>query len=153
MRDYCFTPAVLYVDRGTDVTWINRDGAEHNIVGVGGTWGDLGATLLQGDSATYAFDEDGVYPYACWIHTGMVGAIVVGDGVGTSLQGVAPVTSTGDSGGGPAATDASTAAPASTGGVPVWLFVVAVGGLSLLALGALVFGRRLALPWMARQRA
>jgi plastocyanin len=88
--DMCFSSTVLYVQRGTDVTWINRDPMGHNVVGVGGTWGDLDLTLDQGDIVSYRFDEDGVFPYACWIHPGMVGAIVVGDGVGTGLAGVVP---------------------------------------------------------------
>ncbi len=40
MLDMCFTSTVLYVERGTDVTWTNRDDDGHNVVGVGGTWGD-----------------------------------------------------------------------------------------------------------------
>ena len=31
---------------------------------------------------TATFDEPGVYPWACWYHPGMTGAIVVGDGTG-----------------------------------------------------------------------
>jgi len=98
MRDYCFTSTVLYVERGTDVTWTNRDDTGHDIVGVGGTWGDPDVTLNEGDTASYRFDEDGVYPYACWIHPGMIGAIVVGDGVGTDLTAVVPGTAGDDAG-------------------------------------------------------
>jgi plastocyanin len=153
IKDICFTQSVLYVDRGGDVTWINRDATEHNIVGVGGTWGDLETNLQPGDSVTYGFDQDGVYPYACWIHPGMVGAVVVGDGVGKTLEGVAPVTSSGGSdGGSAAASDSTTSAPVSSGGVPVWLFVLVAAGLSIVAVGALIFGRRLTIPGMARQR-
>jgi len=98
MLDYCFTSTVLYVERGTDVTWTNRDDTGHNIVGVGGTWGNPDLTLNSGDTASYRFDEDGVFPYACWIHPGMIGAVVVGDGVGTDLTAVAPGTAGGDAG-------------------------------------------------------
>ena len=38
--DLCFVATVLYVEPGTDVTWTNRDSVEHDVVGVGGTWGD-----------------------------------------------------------------------------------------------------------------
>jgi plastocyanin len=92
--DMCFTSTVLYVERGTEVTWTNRDDFDHNVVGVGGTWGNLDLTLNKGDTVSYRFDEDGVFPYACWIHPGMVGAIVVGDGVGKDLAGVVAGTST-----------------------------------------------------------
>jgi plastocyanin len=94
MLDMCFTSTVLYVERGTDVTWTNRDPMGHNIVGVGGTWGGPDLTLSPGDTVSYRFDEDGVFPYACWIHPGMIGAIVVGDGVGSNLAGVVPGAST-----------------------------------------------------------
>jgi plastocyanin len=92
LSDMCFTSTVLYVEPGTDVTWTNRDPMGHDVVGVGGTWGDPDLTLYQGDTVTYRFDEDGVFPYACWIHPGMIGAIVVGDGVGTNLAAVVPGT-------------------------------------------------------------
>jgi plastocyanin len=92
MVDACFTATVLYVDRGTEVTWTNGDEMDHDVVGVGGSWGDPGHTLVPGESVSYRFDGDGVYPYACWIHPGMVGAIVVGDGIGHGLAGVVPAT-------------------------------------------------------------
>ena len=60
MLDYCFTSTVLYVERGTDVTWTNRDDRGHNIVCVGGTWGNPDLTLNEGDTASYRFDEDGI---------------------------------------------------------------------------------------------
>ncbi|MGZ8651384.1 MAG: cupredoxin domain-containing protein [Actinomycetota bacterium] len=88
--DLCFASTVLYVEPGTDVTWTNRDATGHNVVGVAATWGDPERTLFQGDTVSYRFDDDGVYPYACWIHPGMIGAIVVGDGVGTDLGAVVP---------------------------------------------------------------
>lgn len=94
LSDLCFNSTVLYVKPGTDVTWTNRDPLGHNVVGVAATWGDPELTLNQGDTVSYRFDEDGVYPYACWIHPGMIGAIVVGDGVGTGVAGVVSGTAT-----------------------------------------------------------
>jgi hypothetical protein len=35
--------------------------------------------LLEGDSIAATFDAPGVYPFACYLHPGMVGAVVVGD--------------------------------------------------------------------------
>jgi plastocyanin len=91
LANLCFTATVLYVEPGTDVTWTNRESMSHDVVGVGGSWGDPTFTLFQGDQVTYGFADDGVYPYACLIHPGMVGAVVVGDGVGTSVAGVTSV--------------------------------------------------------------
>ena len=92
VADLCFVSTVLYVKPGTEVTWTNRDPIAHDVVGVGDTWGDPGRTLFRGDHLSYRFDEEGVFPYACWIHPGMVGAIVVGDGVGSVAAGVVPGT-------------------------------------------------------------
>jgi plastocyanin len=80
MVDACFTPTVLHVAPGADVTFINRDdGIAHNVVGVGGTWGTLD-NLSLGEQATYRFDANGVYLFSCFLHAGMIGAVVVGDG-------------------------------------------------------------------------
>ncbi len=89
--DYCFTPTVLHVEPGTEVTFVNRDDTSHEVTGVGGTWGtfeDLGLN----DRISYTFDEDGVYVYSCFIHPGMVGAIVAGSGTGSAGMGAASVT-------------------------------------------------------------
>ena len=56
---------------------------------------------------SYRFDQDGVYPYSCLLHPGMVGAIVVGDGVGTDLAGVVPVAGTEDGNAASTAIDAA----------------------------------------------
>jgi plastocyanin len=109
LSEMCFDSTVLYVEPGTDVTWTNRDAMGHNVVGVADTWGDPGLTLFEGDTVSYRFDEDGVFPYACWIHPGMIGAIVVGDGVGTDLAGVVPGT----------ATEAGDSTSTEAGSVPV----------------------------------
>jgi plastocyanin len=116
MADLCFSATVSYVERGTEVTWINRDATDHNVVGVGGTWGDLEMTLRPGDRVAYRFDADGVYPYSCWIHPGMIGAIVVGDGVGEDLEGVALVPGA-DEQGGTTAAGAETADASATSGI------------------------------------
>jgi plastocyanin len=82
MVDACFTPTVLHVDPGTTVTFVNRDGMNHQVAGVGDTWGSF-TELLEGDRVTYTFETDGVYVYSCWLHPGMVGAVVAGSGAGS----------------------------------------------------------------------
>jgi plastocyanin len=134
LSDMCFTSTVLYVEPGTDVTWTNRDNTMgHNVVGVGGTWGDPDLTLYQGDTVSYRFDEDGVFPYACWIHPGMIGAIVVGDGVGTDLAGVLPgaAAETGDS----ASTEGVPTRVVQGGNVDATVIWVAGAALVLAGLG------------------
>lgn len=127
--DLCFVSTVLHVEPGTEVTWTNQDSITHDVVGVGDAWGDPGLSLLPGDEISYRFDEDGVYPYACWLHPGMVGAIVVGDGVGAGLAAVA-ATSAGDPG---SADGASSPLVQSGSDAATWVLIAAAG----VVLGAL----------------
>ena len=89
--NYCFTPTVLHVEPGTEVTFVNRDDTYHEVTGVGGTWGTLDDLGLD-DRVSYTFDDDGVYVYSCFIHPGMVGAIVAGSGTGSAGLNAASVT-------------------------------------------------------------
>ena len=104
--DLCFSPTVLHVEPGTEVTFVNRDDTDHEVTGVGGTWGTFDDLGLD-DRVSYTFDDDGVYVYSCFIHPGMVGAIVAGSGTGSAGMDAASVT-------GGAVTDASAATPRST---------------------------------------
>ena len=79
MIDACFTPSTLRVDPGTTVTFVNRDGFEHNVSGNG--WGRY-ESMGPGERVSSRFDEEGIYAYACSIHPGMTGSVVVGDGDG-----------------------------------------------------------------------
>lgn len=94
----CFFPTVLFVNEGATVTWTNRDAVEHSVTGLGARWGD--ESLQQGDSVSVDFSKPGVYPYTCYFHPGMVGAVVVGqptpDGAASaSNANTAPVPSAG----------------------------------------------------------
>jgi plastocyanin len=75
----CMTPTVLRVDPGTTVTFRSFDPVDHNLYGLG--WGE--DIINNGDVFQRRFESAGTYPYACLIHLGMVGAIVVGDGRGS----------------------------------------------------------------------
>jgi plastocyanin len=75
----CFEPMVIRIDAGQQVTWTNNDPDIHAVAGVANSWGD-DSELAKGDRVTYQFDEEGVYPYFCYLHPSMVGAVVVGDG-------------------------------------------------------------------------
>ena len=79
LEDMCIRPTVTTVDPGTTITFVNRDPFDHNINGQGwGHWDDL----RPGERYDATFTEPGIYPYACTLHPGMTGAIVVGDGTG-----------------------------------------------------------------------
>lgn len=79
MSEVCFTPSVLRVDPGAEVTFVNKDALTHNVSANG--WGYL-EDMSEGESFRATFKEPGVYPYACMYHPAMTGAVVVGDGIG-----------------------------------------------------------------------
>lgn len=75
----CFTPTILHVEPGDLVTWINDDPMVHNITANG--WGHFD-DLQPLARYSASFDREGLYPFACTIHPGMSGVIVVGTGTG-----------------------------------------------------------------------
>jgi len=86
--DACFTPAILRVEPGTRVTFVNRDAMVHNVTANDwGHWDDLHG----GDRFSTSFDDPGVYPFACTYHPGMTGAIVVGEATGSGELAASPV--------------------------------------------------------------
>ncbi|MGZ8629574.1 MAG: cupredoxin domain-containing protein [Actinomycetota bacterium] len=77
MVDACFTPTTLFAQPGEAITFVNRDDFEHNVTANGwGHFDDLGG----GDRFTTSFADEGVYAYACSLHPGMSGSIVIGAG-------------------------------------------------------------------------
>jgi plastocyanin len=134
MEANCFSPTVLRISPGDEVTWRNDDPVAHTVTGVGSLWGDPG-DRMPGERTTYAFEGNGVYVYSCILHPGMVGAVVVGDGTGNAgVEPAAAVTT-----GVPSDLDrnAGGAASASASGRTGWLstgLAVVVG----IAVGALV---------------
>ena len=86
IRDFCFSPTILRVAPGDEVTFVNRDRAPHSVLGANGVWGSY--DLLKRGPAkgvTLRFTESGVFPYVCTYHIGMVGVVVVGDGTGGAI--------------------------------------------------------------------
>lgn len=75
LQEGCMRPGTNRVEPGTRVTFVNRDQMLHNLYGTGWFHGDL----APGDEATRVFDEPGTFAYACTLHPGMVGAVVVED--------------------------------------------------------------------------
>jgi plastocyanin len=135
MRLNCFTPTVLRIAPGTEVTFVNRDPVYHRVDGVG--WGGDGE-IQAGERVSRRFDAPGVYPFSCMIHMGMTGAVVVGDGAGAGrVVDVTPV-----SGVAASTTSAETSSGLPTGALAV---VALVACLAAYALGGArgARGRRL----------
>ena len=133
LQDMCMTPTVLRVAPGTDVTFVNGDMMSHNLYGAGGL---AVPQLTPGQSVVQRYDREGTYPFACTIHVGMVGAIVVGEGRGDTSA-VQPVAVTQPIAASTASTD--TPPPSDSTALVVVVSVVltlVVGGLGF------AFGRR-----------
>jgi plastocyanin len=79
-----FGPTVARVPIGATVTFFNGPGFTHLITGANAEWGSRDEELKPDASVAYTFDKPGVYPYACALHRGMSGAIVVGDATGAA---------------------------------------------------------------------
>lgn len=79
----CFTPTVLHVEPGTRVTWVNDGREPHSVAGATIAWGNY-EEYRQRESVSHTFTDPGTYPYYCFVHNGMIGAIVVGDGKSVS---------------------------------------------------------------------
>jgi len=85
--DRCFEPTVLHATPGERVTWINAGLSEpHVVAGATIEWGNY-EEFRPGQSVSYTFDKPGTYPYYCFTHNGMVGAVVVGDGKAVAAGG------------------------------------------------------------------
>jgi len=134
MEDYCFSPAVVRIGPKQSITWVNRDLDDHTVTGVGGTWGEY-VELGREARVTHSFAAPGVYPYFCALHPGMVGAVVVGDGVPPGGVGTvkanAVSSATVDTASQEVAGSTGSSSPAETEGVS-WLWaapvVLAAGG-------------------------
>ena len=79
IKNFCFLPTILRVRSGDAVTFDNRDGFAHVVLGANAVWGSF-SQLRSHHAVTFRFVRTGVYPYVCTYHPGMVGAIVVGNG-------------------------------------------------------------------------
>jgi plastocyanin len=79
MVEACFTPSIVRISPGDELTFVNQDLITHNVSANG--WGRYD-DMMRGDAFTARFAEPGVYPFACTYHPAMVGAVVVGDGTG-----------------------------------------------------------------------
>jgi plastocyanin len=152
IRNFCFGPTVARVRPGAMVTFANRDGFSHTVLGANGSWGSFGQ-IRGGHRDRYRFTRPGVYPYVCTYHPGMVGAVVVGRGaprtVSASTTASGPVVHIGPAHEAQLAARAEPGAPpaqASVSYAPAGLPLAAVRGamvvLLLLTVGAVAYGRR-----------
>lgn len=67
-----FAPADLVIDEGTTVTWVWAGGVPHDVSGDGFT-----SPIQDEGRFQHTFDEFGVYPYRCNLHSEMRGTVTV----------------------------------------------------------------------------
>lgn len=143
--DSCFTPTILRVGPGDTVTWTSDDPEDHTVTGANGSFGG-GTSLRRGDSVAYRFDAEGVYPYFCYFHPGMVGAVVVGDGVGSVAAGsgsaVVPAGDEGEAAAGADAGPEAASAGSQEGTSRGWWTGLGLGLAAAAGVVSLVFSRR-----------
>ena len=75
MRDNRFDPARTTVERGTTVRWVNEGQMPHNTRATNGAW--QSGNVAPGQSYSFRFEATGTFDYACTLHPGMNGTIVV----------------------------------------------------------------------------
>jgi plastocyanin len=153
LKGFCIFPTLIRVPAGTEVTFANRDSVPHVIVGAGFAWGSVDE-MQPGDSFSTTFARDGVYPFQCYIHPGMSGAVLVGDanarGAATSGGVVVPPSDGDQAAVSPAAVSPVVSAAAVSERVaepsgtrwPVILLIVLAGGLVAAAVGFAMFRSR-----------
>jgi plastocyanin len=131
-----FAPTVARVPVGSTVTFFNGPDFAHLVTGANQGWGSRDTELKPGGTVSYTFDKPGVYPYACALHRGMSGTIVVGDVVAATSVGATGVgTTTG--------ANAASQTAAGAGGVGPAMLAVAVGvGMVAGAAGVVLAARR-----------
>lgn len=113
-----FAPTVTQVTVGSTVTFFNGPDFTHLITGANQAWGSRDTEVRPGATVSYTFAKAGIYPYACAIHRGMSGTILVGN---VAAAGTSAATTTGAAG--------TAATPADTAGTAMGDVVVGAIGL------------------------
>jgi len=76
IRGMAFDPAVVEVQRGDTVVWINRDIVPHTATATRKSGWNTGP-LLQGQSGRYVPHRKGEDPYSCTLHPTMLGKLII----------------------------------------------------------------------------
>ncbi len=137
-----FAPTVTTVAAGSTVTFFNGPDYTHLITGANAEWGSRDVELKPNAEVSYTFDKPGIYPYACALHRGMSGTIVVGD---LASAGGTTTGGTTAGGNGPVTSDAALAAatkPAASGPDPIGIAAGAGAGILVGAAAAWLAMRR-----------
>jgi plastocyanin len=126
-----FAPTIARIPVGGTVTFYNGESFSHLVTGANQEWGSRDTELGPGQEVSYTFAAAGIYPYACALHRGMSGVIIVGDATASVA------------GAGPATTTTAAAAPKTQAPGPESALAAAVAGAAIAVVaGAAVIARR-----------
>lgn len=135
-----FGPTIAQVPVGSKVTFFNGPDFVHLVTGANQAWGSRDAEIQPGGTVSYTFDKAGVYPYACALHRGMSGTIVVGDAVAANSEGDSETTA---AGGATTGTTPPTDATSGTGALDGPLVLaLAIGSGMIVGAGIVVVAQR-----------
>jgi plastocyanin len=139
-----FAPTVTTVAAGSTVTFFSGPDYTHLITGANAEWGSRDVEMKPNSEVSYTFTKPGIYPYACALHRGMSGTIVVGDlaaavGAGTASTGSGSVAAAGT----PSDTALAAATKPNAPGVELGWIVAGAGGGALAGAAAV---------WLAMRR-
>ncbi|TVY07092.1 multicopper oxidase domain-containing protein [Paenibacillus cremeus] len=70
-----FSEKELHIQKGTKVTWVNRDSQIHTVIDLKSRF--RSGNLVKGDQFSYTFEEAGTYIYYCSTHPSMEGKVIV----------------------------------------------------------------------------
>ena len=76
IANFAFTPPILKIAAGTDVTWTNMDSVAHTVTSDDKTT-FASDPLQQTDHFTFHFAHPGTFDYHCSIHPSMMGQVIV----------------------------------------------------------------------------
>ncbi len=76
-----FSPAMVSINAGDTVEWVNEPTAAHTVTGGSPAMGPSGvfdsSLLMANANYAFTFDEAGSYDYFCMVHPWMVGSVSV----------------------------------------------------------------------------
>lgn len=75
IQNFTYIPHTITIKSGTNVTWINKDSAIHDISSDSGVFASK--DLAKEERYTHNFTKPGEYPYHCNEHPSMTGTIIV----------------------------------------------------------------------------
>lgn len=79
IKDFKFSPAILEIDVGQEVIWIQEDVAPHTVTSTEPADVLASDTLEKGEVFSFTFEEAGTFEYFCSIHPSMLGKVIVNE--------------------------------------------------------------------------